>query len=123
MLSRFMKLFVLKDGESEAGNQGLLKVCNSILSGFVFSGLLIVIATGFYQLGTLGMSYMFQQGWFHMKLTIVLVLIALTVYASLTMSKASRGENISRKSVAIIHGVTALSLILILLTTYIGRVA
>ncbi|MCB0330329.1 MAG: hypothetical protein KDD70_11705 [Bdellovibrionales bacterium] len=103
------------------GKDDLVKACQSLWYGFVLGGLAIVVVTGTIQLLAVGVGYYMKQGWFHTKLTAVLVLIGVTVFTGLQMMKLGRGEALKRGSLAMIHGATSGLALIILLVTYLGR--
>ena len=124
VLSRFLRVFVSDPTCASLGDmqrEKLLGASKSILNGFIFSGCALTLLTGLFQLGTLGLAYYAKQGWFHIKLTFVLVIIGITIYTAMQVGKAFRGESLSRKALGMIHGGTAGIVLIILMLTYLGR--
>lgn len=87
-----------------------------LLFGWLIPGLAITLLTGLYQASATGFAYYFKQGWFHAKLTLVVILIA----ASILFVKQIISANYSFKSLMIVHGVSALCLLLIIAFTIFG---
>jgi len=89
-----------------------------IFFGWTLSGLVLVTLTGLYQLiiGG-GPGVYFKQGWFHGKVTLVIVLYIVTFLFSRFLNQ----EQKKASTAMMIHGLTGLCLILIILLTFLGR--
>lgn len=101
---------------------GLVPIIKKIFYGWILGGLFLTALTGLYQIGIRGISFYMKQGWFHSKLTLVLLLVGVTVALGLQVSKASRGDIVKSKSVMILHGLSAVGLVSIVFLTMLGRV-
>lgn len=89
--------------------------------GMVVPGLIISLATGTYQFLLLGAGYYMKQGWFHGKLTMILVLLAVSFFVAQGVSAARRGESLPAKKFGMLHGVVGSTLLIIVFLTYLGR--
>lgn len=84
-------------------------------------GLVIALCSGTYQLLTNGISFYMQQGWFHGKLTLVLILFVVTLMVGLGVARVQRGDAVNGKKFGAMHGVIGTIFLLIIFLTYIGR--
>ena len=83
-------------------------------------GCVFVLLSGFHQLFARGPAFYFQQGWFHGKLTAVIVLVVLSVMFHLTLQRASAGVQPRSGSIHMIHGLTGLLLLVVVFMTFLG---
>ena len=89
-----------------------------IFFGWTLSGLALVTLTGFYQLMVGGgPAVYFKQGWFHGKITLVIVLYIVTFLFAGFLKQAQKKSS----TAMMIHGLTGLCLILIVFLTFLGR--
>lgn len=100
---------------------GLPRIVRRVWFGFIIPGLVITLLTGGLQLSLGGVDVYMKQGWFHGKLTFVMLLLAATVITGLEVSKANHKVALSPGKLHMAHGIAALSLILIVLLTMVGR--
>lgn len=87
----------------------------------VVPGLVLVLASGAYQFFIMGIPYYMSQGWFHGKLTFLIVLFVLTAITWTDVDAVSRGKAVSVKRYSAFHGIIGGLFLLILILTYIGR--
>jgi len=83
-------------------------------------GFVLVLLSGFYQLFARGVAFYMQQGWFHGKLTAVLVLVVLSGVFHVSLHKLQSGEQPKASTIHIVHGLTGLLLLVIVFSTFIG---
>ena len=89
-----------------------------IFFGWTMAGLVLVTLTGLYQLMIGGgPGVYFEQGWFHGKVTLVIILYIVTFLFSRFISQTQKKAS----TAMMIHGLTGLCLILIILLTFLGR--
>ncbi len=107
-------------------NKGDLAVVGPTLKrayfGFTVSGMVLALITGIIQffIGG-GASHYMKQGWFHGKLTFLIVLLVVTVILGGEIAKMGSAPLKSGKLLAL-HIVSASALIIIVLMTMLGRV-
>lgn len=89
--------------------------------GFTIAGLVIAAATGIFQIFQSGLDVYMKQGWFHGKLTFLLLLVGVTVAVGLQISKINAGGIVSRKAAGMLHGLTSLAIVAVILLTMLGR--
>ena len=118
LLPRIMKALV----DAPQAAAALAPALKKVFFGFIVPGIVMVILTGVFQFfvgGGFGL-YM-KQGWFHGKLTFVILLLVATALLFGEVSKVISGGSPSRAKLGAIHGITALSLVAIVFLTIIGR--
>jgi len=121
-LSRVLRVYTTHENLSSSLGQGdLYAAVKALWKGFVLGGMVVVLVTGVANVVSGAGSVYFQQGWFHTKLTLVVLLFGLTVFLSQQMARLGRGEVLKRAHLGIIHGVSSAVLLAILLITYLGR--
>ncbi|MCI5066046.1 CopD family protein [bacterium] len=127
-LSRVLRVFtaVREEGAPDESSvlthrEDLYEAVRMIWFGFVLAGVVLVLVTGLINLSVIGVGYYMREGWFHMKLTAVMLLFGVTAFAGLQMTKLARGEALERKKLALIHGATSALTLCVLLITYFGR--
>ncbi|NDC37129.1 MAG: hypothetical protein EBZ48_03645 [Proteobacteria bacterium] len=113
VVTRLFKLF------TNAGyrNPELLNLMGRLLFGYAVPGLVLSLITGLYQMAYAGIAAYMSQGWFHGKLTFVLLLIGVTVLCLGSLSKARAGAQLSRGLIGAMHGVVGLTLIVVVFIT------
>jgi uncharacterized membrane protein len=90
--------------------------------GYIVPGALLTVLTGLYQiLSGVGFAGYFAQGWFHGKVTLILLMFGATVVFGVKCSALSRGESVRKGSLMAIHGIAALMLLGGVLLTMTGR--
>ncbi len=117
VLTRVMTIF---EDPSQANTQ-IAKLVKKIFFGMTLPGLLIVIVSGLYQLGTRGMKFYMTQGWFHIKITLVLLLLIIVGCSFFDILKLKKGQILNKKRLTIFHGLTSLCMIVIIFLTILGR--
>ena len=122
MLTRILKVFCHQfPDEANAAMEGLRKVVKRLMFGFVVPGLLLTCVTGVYQITTMGMAYYMKEGWFHAKLSLVLILLVLTFLTLQEVMKANRKELLAPSRLIMLHVLSSLSLIVIVFLTMLSR--
>jgi uncharacterized membrane protein len=89
--------------------------------GFVVAGAVLSLGSGIYQLLERGIGFYMAQGWFHGKLTLVIVLLVVTVVFGAQVKGAAAGKTVKPGLVGMMHGVTSGALVLISFLTLVGR--
>lgn len=90
--------------------------------GYILPGALLTVITGLYQiLAGVGFAGYFAQGWFHGKVTLILLMFGATVVFGVKCSALSRGGLVTKGSLMAIHGIAALMLVGGVLLTMTGR--
>ena len=112
MLTRVMAV-------AESPTPALIRGVKRLWMGYTLPGLLIVVISGVYQLLFRGLSFYFGpgQGWFHSKLTGIVVLIVITALLAKQVGIFCKGEKPSRKALGAFHGISALLLVILVLLT------
>ena len=86
----------------------------------VIPGVVLSTTTGLYQLFSVGMGIYMKQGWFHGKMTLLIVLYVVTALVGLAL----RSDSVpSYKKLTLLHSISGSLLLLIVALTMIGRVA
>ena len=116
ILTRFLKLFT-SPGD---GTPAVAAMANRVLHGYVFGGLVLALLTGLYQLSYRGFGFYMAQGWFHGKLTFVILLLVITGLVFTDVKKIKAGVPLSRGRVGALHGLTGLALLVIVFLTLLG---
>ncbi len=117
ILSRVMRVFT----EDFGGRDQVVAIVRRTFFGFTVGGLIVTLLTGIFQLMTRGMSFYMKQGWFHSKLTCVLVLIVISTLLYFELSKAAKGQLLRRGRLCALHGITGAMLVAIVFLTIFGR--
>lgn len=115
MLTRFMKLLTVPQSADS-----LRAMIKRIYFAYVIPGMTLSILSGLYQLSSDVSGYM-QRGWFHGKLTFVLLLLGITFVVATDVKRSERGELLSAGRLGALHGLTGLALIAILSLTLLFR--
>ncbi len=89
--------------------------------GVVLPGLVLSIVTGLYQLVSMGMASYFSRGWFHGKLTLVMVLLGITIYCFLKLPRVATLSESMRATFLKLHIGSALIFIVVVFLTILGR--
>lgn len=100
--------------------QPAAELLKSIRFGYLLPGILLVIVSGFFQFFYHGAGYYFSQSWFHGKLTVGLLLVAIACWLFVKISAVEiTGQALDRKLSAIMNSavgilfVSAISLVLL----------
>lgn len=124
VITRTLKLFACNfPAEANSGLDGLRSINSRIWFGFVIPGAVLSIVTGLYQIYLMGISYYMKQGWFHAKLTLVLVLLVVTFFVGREVGRSSKKLQLDAKRLLILHIISATSLLIIVFLTILGRSA
>ena len=83
---------------------------------FIKIGFIVALLTGLAQMLLGGVGTYFKQGWFHMKLTLLIVLIAMTFVLLGKLNNYIAGKIPTEKSLLMVHIVSATSMLLIVLS-------
>lgn len=102
-------------------HSGLVPFLSRAFKGYGFSGLALTLITGVYQLANRGVGFYMKQGWFHTKLTLVIVLLIVTAVLGASIAQLKRGETFSKGRGMALHGIAALCLVVIVFLTILGR--
>ena len=89
--------------------------------GFIVGGAVLSLLTGLFQLFYRGLGYYLSQGWFHSKITLVVVMIVWTVMVGLIVARAARGIRPTKGRLIFIHGGVSLTTLVIIGLTLFGR--
>lgn len=124
IITRILRAFA-DAPSSSLGQPGevLRSVISRAWAGFGIGGLLISLISGLYQISVKGFAYYMQQGWFHGKLTFIIILLVDSYLVHRNVAAVSKGGSVSRKTVGVLHGLAGLSLIVIVFMTMLGRQA
>ena len=96
-------------------------VARKLFLGFIVSGMILTTLSGVFQLFYRGIGFYMSQGWFHTKLTLVLILFGVTLVTFFLVQKYQRGEALSLSKINMLHGLTGLALVAIVFLTMLGR--
>ena len=101
-------LFLTKTLKFDLSRNPDLAVLNrKLLFGWLLPGIIITLVTGIYQFLQVGAAVLMKQGWFHGKLTLVVLLLLASGYV---FAKAQSGKV---KFLTAIHAFAASALVLI----------
>ncbi len=117
ILTRFTALAQRSGDSAERFSQA----AGRIYTGYILPGMAVVILSGLHQLTAGGASHYFQQGWFHGKLTLVLVLIVATVVYGFQVKNLRAGNWPSSATIHAVHGIAGATLIGAVFATFLGR--
>lgn len=117
ILTRVIHQFVKLNGDVKL----LAAISKKIYFGWILSGCALAILTGLYQISVNGAKHYFSQGWFHGKLTLVIILIIITGILFPIVKKLSDNITPSAGKIMGLHGSTGLILILAVFATLLGR--
>ncbi|MCB0333436.1 MAG: CopD family protein [Bdellovibrionales bacterium] len=109
---------VLKAVAESSDKEPFIKLSHRLWYGFVLAGAALVLVSGLYQLiAYRGLGFYMQQGWFHAKLTAVILLFVLTGLVGLELRYFKEEGQVRVKRMGMYHGgVSALALIIVFLT-------
>ena len=106
---------------SITSRQALLPLFRRLFFGFVVGGAVVMLGTGLYQISVQGLGFYMQQGWFHAKLTLIIVQIIITALTGAAISNLGNTEISRSGRFMAFHGISATILILIVFLTMLGR--
>lgn len=87
----------------------IVSASRSALMGYLLPGALITTISGLYQISMNGAAYYFKQGWFHGKLTGVIVLFIATGLLFAEIRRLSQGLDVRSSRLSMIHGIAGLA--------------
>jgi protoporphyrinogen IX oxidase len=116
----FLSLALRKVQQPALATPGLADSAQKIWRIFVLGGMCISLLSGVAQLYFASFAH-FKMGWFHMKLTLVIVLIGVTVLFGREMRKIARGEPADPKRSIMAHACAASILIVTVFLTMLAR--
>jgi uncharacterized membrane protein len=104
---------------SESPSPALIKTVKRLWFGYALPGAVLVVITGINQILFRGMAYYFAagQGWFHGKITAVIILLVMTALIWKEVTKFAAGNIPNKKMLSAFHGVSALLLIILVILT------
>ena len=117
ILTRVLKVFSDELGDSRS----LAAMVQGLYKGFVLPGLLVAIVSGLYQLTSMGIGVYMKQGWFHGKLTLVVVLLVVTFFVGGEVHKVQRAQKLSAARLIALHALSSVALLGIVFLTILGR--
>lgn len=122
IMTRMLRGFA-ENPSSTFGDQGLplRAVIKRTWVGFGLGGMGLSLISGTFQLLNRGMSFYMSQGWFHGKLTFIVILLVVTLIVHRNVLSVANGGGVTRKTIGMLHGLSGLSFILIVFLTILGR--
>lgn len=115
ILTRFLTLATSSEGVKVVGH-----MARRVFIGFVVGGLTLTTLSGLHQFGKNAALYM-SQGWFHTKVTLVLVLLVVTYFVGRDVSRINQGATVTRGRVMLWHAISGSVLIAAVFITMLGR--
>lgn len=91
--------------------------------GYIVPGAALALATGIFQISWMGPAYYFSQGWFHTKLTLVVILLIATIVSGVKITALKNNEVVKSATFMALHGLSALILVAAIFLTILGRSA
>jgi protoporphyrinogen IX oxidase len=98
---------------------GCENITKRLYFGFVVGGMVLTILSGIYQ-AWFSWEVLGKAGWFHAKLTMIVALIAITLFVGTLSMEQSRGHNIPVGRAAALHGFVGLLFIITVFLTLHG---
>jgi len=117
ILTRFLKIL----SEPYQADGMLAKTIRRIFWGFIIPGAAIVVLSGLHQIGIKGVNFYMAQGWFHTKLTFVVILAVVTFLVGLAVSASSRGEILRPGRLIALHATSGACLLVIVILTMLNH--
>lgn len=122
ILTRCLKIFSRAyPAEASEALDTFRNTLKRVFYGFCIPGLLISLVTGVYQIVQMGMAYYMKQGWFHAKLTLVLLLFVVTLLLAKEMRRIAGRELVPAKRAIVLHAASGASLFAIVFLTILYR--
>ncbi len=118
LLTRILNIFT----EQYSTDSKSVQIVRKITFGWVLPGFALSLITGLFQVFYRGAGFYMQQGWFHGKLTLLIVFIVVTVVTLVTVRSLNEGAILSRARLGALHGISSLCVFGIILLTMLGRV-
>lgn len=113
ILTRFARVLV----NAEARSPEFVSTIRKTWFIYVLHGMVFTLLTGFYQLFAGGVGVYMKQGWFHGKLTLVLILLIATVLFALEVRRIGEGDAPRSGRLRAVQILTALSVVGIIVFT------
>lgn len=85
--------------------------------GYVIPGFVMALLSGLYQISYRGMDFYRTQGWFHAKLTFVVLLIISTIMLSREVKRITTENQVNLGPVRAVQGITGLAFVVIVFLT------
>jgi uncharacterized membrane protein len=117
LVTRFMALTCADD--KPAANVAV--AVKKLFFGWVMGGLALATVTGVYQVLSVGMGVYMKQGWFHTKLTLIIVLFVISILTLGQVKQVAQGAAIAKGKIMAFHGVAGLCMVGIVMLTMLGR--
>lgn len=121
MLTRVMQVFT----QPYDGTAMIVGIARRLWKGFVLTGLVLSLVSGIAQLVLGGGPGLYlQQGWFHGKITLVMVLFAVTLLVGFEVGKVRQGQLLTRGKLIALHAATGVVLVgIVFLSMVVKRIA
>lgn len=116
ILTRFLKIFTVAGD----GTPALAAMVSRVFFGYVLAGFGVAVLTGLYQISYRGFGFYMSQGWFHGKLTLIVLLLVVTGLTFADVKKVKGGVTLSRGRVGALHGMVHLVLLGAVFLTLLG---
>lgn len=99
----------------------IVSAARSAMLGYLLPGALITTISGLYQISINGAAYYFKQGWFHGKLTGVVILFIATGLLFAEIRRLSQGLDVRTARLGMIHGIAGLAFLANIFLTILMR--
>lgn len=96
-------------------------VANKLLYAGIIPGFFITLITGIIQIFIYGFGFYMKQGWFHGKLTFLIVLTIVSVVFVFFVKDIEKNKWPAKGKLMAIHGTTGVCFALIIFLTILGR--
>ena len=121
ILTRLLRVYL----DPSANSAALNATVRVIFFGFVVAGLAISLTSGMLQLlsyrGPDSLVIYMKQGWFHAKLTFVVLMLIVTAVVWQSVNQVTRGQAVARSKLTLLHILCGTSLLAIVTLTLVGR--
>jgi len=104
-----------------AGQPAMFAPLRRTYFSFVIGGLTVSLVSGLYQIMSQGMAFYMKQGWFHGKLTCLIILFVVTAVLGAKLTAATKGESVAPGTFGKLHALTGAMLLAIVILTSIVR--
>lgn len=121
VLTRMLKLSSVEGALPDGARTEVAKMVKRSYFGLVIAGVVLSLVTGVYQILERGIGFYMAQGWFHGKLTLVIVLLVVTAVFGVQVRNAASGKPVKPGLVGMMHGLTSGILLVVALLTLVGR--
>lgn len=96
-------------------------IANKLLLAGILPGFVLTLFTGLYQIFSMGFSFYMKQGWFHGKLTFLIILTIISVIFAFVIKDFKKNIWPTKGKLMAIHGSTGICFVLIVFLTILGR--